>query len=366
MVEGKRTTIRLGHWPRMSLKQAREQAGLHRDRISRTGTAAPPFRETLRSYSERWLDATGRTAETGVGHKWRRNLNNHAGYLLDEPLTSIRVRDIYDILTKLDAETKRMGRTMQRQLSAIFAGAVAEGLLEESPAQWEGRLDKMMVLKKRKATPHASLPPELMPLVYQRLFTAEQTASADLVLAFNFLTATRLSEARFAMWEEIDLDNRVWTIPEISDDDLEAGLARRNKTNTEHIIPLSDEAIRVLKLAKRRFPFGSLVFQSVHSIDGAVARKTMERYFKRRLPEGVSATLHGTSRATFSTWANASGRHRWVAVELALAHRIGNEVSRAYDRGDYLEDKRRLFDDWAAFLVNSDMTDHKVVPYSQA
>ena len=171
----------------------------------------------------------------------------------------------------------------------------------------------------------AALPWQELPAFMVELLGHDRQAAR--CLAFVILTAARTEEARSAVWVEIDLGKRVWTIP-----------ATRMKTRKEHVVPLAESAIELLGT-----PSPGRVFPSL----GADAlRDFLTRHMGRR-----DATVHGF-RSTFRDWIAEKTMHDPIAAELALAHAVGSKVEAAYRRGSMFEKRRALMEDWAAFCLS--------------
>ena len=150
-------------------------------------------------------------------------------------------------------------------------------------------------------------------------------------LEFTILTAARSGEVRGATWDEIDLDNGVWTIP-----------ADRMKGGQEHRVPLTRQAVDLLR-ALPRFAESDLVFPAARG--GKLSDMSLTSVV-RRMNYGV--TVHGF-RSTFRDWCAERTAYANEVIEKSLAHSIGDKVERAYRRGDLFEKRRRLMTDWAAF-----------------
>jgi integrase len=153
---------------------------------------------------------------------------------------------------------------------------------------------------------------------------------------FLILTATRTGEAIGAQWSEIDLRAKTWVIP-----------AERMKARAEHRVPLSDRALEILSGLPRSGPY---VFGGAKPLQATALR----RQVLTRLRPGAnrlcsSATVHGM-RATFKTWAGEHTNFARETVEIALAHKTGNQTEQAYERGDKFEKRRRLMQSWTDFL----------------
>ena len=183
-----------------------------------------------------------------------------------------------------------------------------------------------------RALPHAQVASAIAAVQASR-------AMATVKLAFEFLvlTAARSGEVRGALWAEVDLDACVWTIP-----------ARRTKGNREHRIPLSSPAAQILDVARSLVDGGSeLVFPGTRG--KPVSGMTMSKLLKHL---DIAAVPHGF-RSSFRDWAAEMTDHPREVIEAALAHVVQNKVEAAYARSDLFERRRRLMDDWAAYLADS-------------
>ena len=114
----------------------------------------------------------------------------------------------------------------------------------DNPARWRGQLDQLLPLPTKVSTPvhHAALPYAELPAFMVQL-RGQQGLGAR-TLEFAILTATRSGEVRGAKWTEIDLEQKIWTIP-----------GTRTKAGKEHRVPLSDAALVVLKNPRRKDRF---------------------------------------------------------------------------------------------------------------
>jgi len=142
-------------------------------------------------------------------------------------------------------------------------------------------------------------------------------------------TATRSGEARFATWEEIDLEARTWTVP-----------AERSKTSREHVVPLSSAALGALEVARLYSGGSGPVFASRTG-------KPLSNGAMSKLTRPYGYTPHGL-RASFRSWAAETGVPREVA-EAALAHSAG-ALERAYQRSDLLAARREVMEAWSRHI----------------
>jgi len=160
----------------------------------------------------------------------------------------------------------------------------------------------------------------------------DQSSVAARGLEFLILTATRTSETIGATWDEVDIDKAVWTIP-----------AERTKTNTAQRVPLSDEALAVLK-ARRGL---SEVYIFPGQRRGRPLSNMAFLQLLKRMGRG-DLTAHGF-RSTFRDWAAERTAYPNEVAEMALGHAISNRVEAAYRRGDLFDKRARMMADWATY-----------------
>ena len=148
------------------------------------------------------------------------------------------------------------------------------------------------------------------------------------------MTAARSGEVRGATWSELDLEAGIWTIP-----------ASRMKREKEHVVPLSEAALRVFNTAKKqRNGDEELVFP------GAKKGKPLSDMTLLKVLRDMSAgcTVHGF-RSAFKDWAGEVGGFPNELSEAALAHAIENKTEAAYRRGNLLERRRMMMRAWGDY-----------------
>jgi integrase len=206
----------------------------------------------------------------------------------------------------------------------------------ENPARWRGHLDALLP-KRLKLTRghHKAMPFDDVPA-----FTAElrdMAGVAPAALEFAILTAGRSGEVLGARWSEIDLDVGLWTVP-----------ADRMKGGREHRVPLSDRTAAILK---SMLPLRSSEFVFPGAKEGRpLSVMALEMVLRRAKIDG---TVHGF-RSSFRDWTGERTAFPRELAEAALAHLVGDEVERAYRRGDALEKRRALMEAWASFCAGQD------------
>ena len=158
-----------------------------------------------------------------------------------------------------------------------------------------------------------------------------QDGSAPRALGFLILTAARTAEVLGAQWQEVDCQSALWVLP-----------AGRTKQGREHRVPLASAAVGVLEGLPRG---GDLIFPG-RQWTRPLHHEALLRVL-RRMGHG-SITAHGF-RSAFADWAAERTGFSYEVREAALGHVVGGQVERSYRRGDLLEQRRTLMEEWATF-----------------
>lgn len=160
------------------------------------------------------------------------------------------------------------------------------------------------------------------------------TETTRLALEFLILTAARSGEVRNMVWAEVDLEERMWTIP-----------AARMKASKTHRVPLCNRAIEILQ-RMGQLKQSDLVFEGAKP-GRPLSDMSLTMPLRRA---GLRVTVHGF-RSSFRDWAaEATDTPREVA-EAALAHVLSNKAEAAYARTDYYEKRRKLMNQWGGFIA---------------
>lgn len=339
--QGKRREMGLGPASGSNLAQARRDAAAARELV-RNGVdpiaarqaqqcAGITFGEVADSYiashKEGWRNAKHR-------QQWMNTLGTYAGSLRPLPVSDITTAHVLNVLSPIWTTKAETASRVRGRIENILDAAKAQGLRTgENPAAWRGNLAHLLP-KRRKLTRghHRALPYEQIPAFWSDL--SARTGVAAKALQFTILTAARTSETLGARWSEIDTQAAIWNVP-----------AERTKTSKLHRVPLSAEALAILEEVS---PLGAeLVFSTPNG--SRLSGAAMDAVLKRMK---VNATVHGF-RSTFRDWAGEETDFAREVIEQALAHKVGNDVERAYRRGDALEKRRRVMASWAEFVSSS-------------
>ncbi|MEN4769526.1 integrase domain-containing protein [Duffyella gerundensis] len=249
------------------------------------------------------------------------------------PVQQIKARTLVEALEPIKArgalETVR--RLVQR-VNEIMIYAVNTGLIEANPASGIG-----MAFEKPKKQNMPTLRPEELPNLMRSLVMSNLSLTTRCLIEWQLLTLVRPAEASGTRWSEINLDERLWTIP-----------AERMKAKREHIIPLSPQALDILKVMSAISINREHVFPSRNDPKKPMNSQTANAALKR-IGYGGKLVAHGM-RSIASTALNEHGFNADV-IEAALAHTDKNEVRRAYNRSTYLKKRVELMNWWADFAM---------------
>jgi len=268
--------------------------------------------------------------------QWAMTLEVYAGPLRPLPISEVTTEAVLAVLQPIWQSKPETASRTRGRIEAVLDAARVRGLIpvhSANPARWRGNLDHL--LPKRQLLSrghHAALPWAELPAFIVAL--RQRQAPAAIALEWCILNAARLGEALGTRWREIDLAAKVWECP-----------AERMKAGKAHRVPLSPSAVALLNSIPAGMP-DDLLFPGAKP-GKPLSNMVMVALFKRM---GVAnITSHGF-RSTFRDWAGESTQHPREICEAALAHAVGDAVERAYRRGDALEKRRSLMNDWAAYI----------------
>jgi integrase len=269
---------------------------------------------------------------------WRRSL---AAYVIPAfgatPVDRVATDDVLRVLSPIWSLKSETATILRNRIELVLSYAKSRGWRSgENVARWRDHLANLMPRpgKVHRVEHRPAMDWRDAPALMAELGGGGPGVAAK-CMRFLVLTATRSGEARGCRWSEIDLEQKLWTIP----------AERMTKTGREHRVPLSDAAMAILAEAAE-VRTGDVVFWGRA---GEIADSTLS-VLLRRLGH-ADITVHGF-RSTFRDWAADHGQPADLA-EMALAHTVGNAVERSYRRSDVLDRRRALMEQWARFLIPS-------------
>ena len=304
-----------------------------------------------RDYHERVIEP--KTTEKH-GAQWIASLEHHvAEDLWHAPIDGITPPALLAALSGVralaDAEL-RVPETLQRvrqRLDAVFEDAIFHGLCATNPAAAIKR--KMAeVQPRRERGQFAALPYREASTFMARL--REQKGVAARCLEFSMLTAARTGESIGATWPEFDLEAAQWVVT-----------GERMKGGELHTVHLVPRAIDILREQKK---LGSIYVFPSPTLDNAPISNMGMLTLLKRMKMRERTTVHGLCRATFSTWANETSAARPDVIEACLAHQEGDRIRAAYNRAQFVAERRAVLEAWAAYLSKPGASN--VVPFERA
>ena len=336
-IHGVRRDIGLGSPKWMTLTDARA-AAVSNYRIARRGgdplaerrkSKVPTFAEAaavvLEHYRPTWSNAKH-------ADDWISSLQRYVFPRLGKRMVdSISTSDVLSVLLPIWHTRAETARRVRQRIGAVMKWAVVQGHRADNPAG--EALDGALPRNNGTRQHHRAIPHSRVADAIAAVQACKALPQTKLLFEFAVLTCARSLEARAAEWNEIDLNARTWKVP-----------ASRMKARIEHRVPLCDRAVEILCEARELGDGGDLVFPGTQT-GRPLSDMTLTKLFRET---GIPATLHGF-RSSFRDWCGDTGRSREVA-EAALAHRRSNKTEAAYARTDLFERRRRLMDQWGAYL----------------
>ena len=276
---------------------------------------------------------------------WKRDIEVRCKPIRPKRLGDITTNDVLAILSPLWMTINRTARETRSRIERVLDAADSKGLRSgKNPAMWK-TLKPLLPKAKRSKRHHRAAPYKEMPGIVRSLQAKREGADTAVNEAAEFiiLTAVRTSEGRYMRVGEVDFAERLWTIP-----------AERMKTEddpdgTDFEVPLSDPAIAILKavLPKGAGP-DAYVFAGQWSKDHTkpLGQNAVLHALKAIYP---AMTTHGC-RSSFRDWAGDETQFERDIAEMALAHKVGDEVEQAYRRGSALKKRRQLMEAWGRYV----------------
>lgn len=345
---GKVRTMGLGSYDELSLTEARTAAKdwrqiirqgrdplQEKEEARQAAQAAQLRRLTFAQAAQRCYDA--KEAGWGGGRKkdFIRSLERHAfPHIGDLDVAEIEVSHVQAVLEPIWHTKTPIAVEIRQRLQAVLDWAEASDLRPgPNPARWQGKLKHLLPAptKIHKPRHHRALPWQDVPAFMADL--REQGGMGARALEFAVLTAARSGEVRLATWDEMDLGAKLWTIP-----------GERTKTGKPHAVPLSGDAVKLLKALPEREDGSPYVFAAPRG--GALSDMSLSAVCRRM---GVDAVPHGF-RSSFKDWARNRSKFPDEVSELALAHVNSDATRAAYARDELLPQRTQMMRAWAKFL----------------
>lgn len=341
-IEGREKHLHFGRYPEISLKAARERR-LEARRALETGNDPGVILQaeraahsaTFEALAMEWLGMqrnklTLKTYE----NKRDRFVAFVFPYLGKRPIGSIKPLDVLDVLKRIEERGRHeTAHRVRSECGNVFRYAVVTGRAERDPTVDLRGAIAAVVRRNRPAIVDPARIGELM----RAIAGYRGDVSTEFSLKLLPLTFVRPGELRLAEWPEFNLKAAEWRIP-----------AARMKMRELRVVPLSSQALALLKDLHVLTGSGRLVFPSIRSKDRPISDNTLNAALRRLGFAGDEMVAHGF-RSMASTCLNELGWHPDL-IELQLAHAERNESRGAYNRAQRLPERRRMMQAWADYL----------------
>jgi integrase len=354
-VAGKERMFGIGPLHTFSLKEARARAKLARQQLkdgidpidarkaakaaaALEAAKAVTFQQAAAQYFEsnrpKWTNE--RHAREFVG-----SLERYAFPVIGAlPVSAIDIGLVLRVIEPLWQRIPETANRVRGRIEMILDFAtVRKWRAGDNPARWGGNIEHVLPARTVAAIEHlAALPYAQMPDFMSRL--RARAGVSERALEFCILTTARPGEVLRARWPEIDPVAAVWTVPPEH--------MKKRKSSKPHRVPLSKAAVALLEQLPDKSADGPVF---VGSRPGEpLGKDALQRALARMGHADI--TVHGTARSTFRDWAAERTAFSYAARELALAHVVHSKQSRAYERTDLLDERRRLMEAWATFCYS--------------
>ncbi|MDA9532811.1 tyrosine-type recombinase/integrase [Bradyrhizobium sp. CCBAU 25338] len=337
----------------LSLAHAREKAEEARMLLRRgidpavERKAKDPASTTFGAFADAFLESIKSGFKGKNTHAdWKRDLEVRCASIRSKTLQDITTTDVLAVLSPIWLIIPRTARETRSRIERVLSAAKAKGLRSgENPALWRGNLKELLPKAPKSKRHHKAAPYKDVPGIVAALRTKHSGADTAVNLAAEYimLTAVRTGEARFMRAREINFENKLWTIP-----------AERLKTEDHpegrpHEVPLCARAVAILRaVMPKGLDSDAYVFAGQWSKDHTkpLGMNAVLHALQKVYPD---MTTHGC-RSSFRDWAGDETHFPREIAEMALAHKIGDEVEQAYRRGTALKKRRELMEAWGRYV----------------
>ena len=361
---GKQRTLALGVYPAVGLAEARAA----RDDAKRSLAASIDPSTVKRERKRAAKVAAGNTFEA-VAREWHENWKGartpyYAGQILRRleadvlptigrrPIAELEPAELLDLLRKVEKRgVNETARRLKQLVGQIFRFAIVTSRAKRDPsADLKDALRATSEPRHHRAMPLTELPTFLKNL--ETYGGEQQTKLALKLVTLTFLRTTELRAGKWSELEDLDGKSGQWRVP-----------AERMKMRLEHLVPLSRQAIAVLRELRALSGNSPNIFPSPGK-EGCMSSNTM-LYALYRMGYHGRATTHGF-RSVASTILNESNLFNRDWIERQLAHVERNEVRRAYNAAEWMPDRRQMMQWWADYITAMALDGDNIVPLSRA
>lgn len=351
--------ITLGEYPALSLKIARDKRRSFEE-MSANGVDPKEQLELLETKKTKnhFLEAITRLWWSSMlkkgswseytAHKRLRMLENHLFPLIGAmPIEDIRPKHLASSLTQIEKDSSENAQRIKAMLINIFNYAIQHGLIEINHAL---TMNGLLVPKKAQHRPALTL--DHLPNLLQKLNQDTGKTLTRLCTLLSLHIFSRSSEIRFARWNEINFDKRIWIIPPFRQ--AVQGIRfsiRGSKMKEEHIIPLSNQAIQILRQVQEYSGHCNHVFPATRNDQKFISENTINKTLQR-MGYNTQTEICGHGFRTMACAALIqSTLFSEDAVERQMSHRERNDVRAAYTHtAEFMEERKVMMQWWSDYL----------------
>ncbi|MGH8041292.1 MAG: tyrosine-type recombinase/integrase [Rudaea sp.] len=352
---GKRNTLSLGTFPDVSLKQARERRAAARKLLAdgidpgeRRKAEAIAGADTFEAVAREWIAKhSARWAASHTDKIMRRLERDVFPWIGPKPIAKLTAPDVLTVLRRIEARgsLETAHRALQNCGQAFRYGVATGRVAADVTRDLRGSLTPWKKGHYASITDPAKVGDLLRAI--DGLTGSHIVAAA---LRLGALVFTRPGELRKAEWAEIDLDAAEWNIP-----------AHKMKTRQPHLVPLSLQAVAILRELWPLTGSGRYVFPGARSARISLSDMAMNAALRRMGFDKDTMTTHGF-RAMARTILDEHLGFRPDFIEHQLAHAVRDPNGRAYNRTAHLAERRKMMQAWADYLDSLRTAQGKVVP----
>ena len=355
---GKESRLSFGPYPQTTLAEAREKRDAARKLLA-SGICPSLPREsektaveetrTFKYIATSWHTSSFRLWSQSHADKILTCLKRYTFPMIGEmDIAEIETRHLVQLIKAIDDKgVHDVAGRMRQYLTKIMRHAVQQGLIKYNPAFDLGGVVTPIVTQHLPALPLRRLPELLVNMEnYQgRVLTR-------LALELNLHVFLRSSELRFARWEEFDLKTRIWTVPARREAVKGVRFSERGaKMKDEHLVPLSNQAVALLKQIKALTGESVFVFPGARSLDKPMSENTINKAL-RVIGYDTKTEICGHGFRTMACSAlNESGLWSRDVIERQMSHKERNGVRAAYvHKAEHLEARMEMMQWWSDYL----------------
>ncbi|WP_416762090.1 tyrosine-type recombinase/integrase [Morganella morganii] len=355
---GKQHLMAFGVYPEISLAEARERRDAARKQVA-LGIDPRELKKELKEEQQKEFNtfekvardwhATNKKWSEGHSHRVLKSLvDNIFAAIGKRNIAELKTRDLLEPIKVVEMSgCLEVAARLQQRVTAIMRYAVQSGLIDYNPAQ-----DMAGAISVGKRIHRPALELNRLPEFLQRIENYSGRLLTKLAVKLTLLVFIRSSELRFARWEEIDFTNAMWTIP--SERQPIEGVKfsyRGSKMRTPHLVPLSEQAINILKQIQQLSGDHELIFIGDHNPRKPMSENTVNNALRAMGYDTKTEVCGHGFRTMACSSLIESGIWSKDAVERQMSHMERNSVRAAYiHKAEFIDERKLMLQWWADFL----------------